>query len=195
MSSFIGHSLIGVSIFANGRYESRRRLFITLAVALLLAVSPDVDYIILWLTGHELEPRYTHSLFFCLSASLTALLFLSVFFKDVLEKTPRALIFAAPLSHLILDLSVGVHPLPVFWPVSSSLFVLPHGILPSAGQLRLLNYYLWRNFLIETGILLPVALFISPLSRKKILASGKPALITVAVLFCLFTAWGYSLSR
>lgn len=62
----------------------------------------------------------------------------------------------AGLSHLILDLSVGVTPLPLLLPLVKISFKLPFGILPSAGRVDLQNYYFYRNLWLEMGVLLPV---------------------------------------
>lgn len=195
MSSFVGHALIGASIFANCRYRSMGQSIVFLGIGAILALCPDLDYIVLWLVGYEIEPRYTHSLFFCLCASFTALIMIPLIFKDSHSKIPLGLYFAATFSHLALDLSVAVHPMPLFWPLIDKMVVLPHGVLPSAGQINLGNYYLWRNLLIELGILVPISCFITPATRRTIINSGVIIKISVFFLFISFLAWGYCLKR
>ncbi len=63
---------------------------------------------------------------------------------------------AAGLSHVLLDLLVGVTPAALVWPFSRATVRLAGGILPSAGRLSLGNPYLYRNLLIEAGVLLPI---------------------------------------
>jgi inner membrane protein len=61
----------------------------------------------------------------------------------------------AGVSHILLDYLVGVHPSPLFWPISTEVYTCPVGILPSAGALDVRNPYLYRNLGIELGILVP----------------------------------------
>ncbi|MEM9567034.1 MAG: hypothetical protein AAF974_01910 [Cyanobacteria bacterium P01_E01_bin.34] len=63
-------------------------------------------------------------------------------------------IVGAGISHLVLDLLVGVSPVLALWPLSQSPWVLPFGVLPNAGRLQWGNYYLYRDLMIEMGLLL-----------------------------------------
>jgi hypothetical protein len=165
-----------------------------LEIGVLLSLCPDLDYIVLWFVGYGIEPRYTHSLFFCLCVSFISLIATPLIFRDFRYKIPLRLYFAATFSHLALDLIVAVHPMPLFWPVIDKLVVLPHGVLPSAGQLNLANYYLWRNLIIELGILVPVSCIIAP-ATQRIINSGVIIKISVFFLFISFLVWGYCLKR
>lgn len=195
MSSFVGHALMGASIFANGRWRPQGQNAGVFGIGVFLALCPDMDYMVLWAVGHGIEPRYTHSLFFCLCVSLTALIVIPLIFRNLRDTIPLGLFFAASFSHVVLDLSVAVHPMPLFWPVIDKLVVLPHGVLPSAGQINPANYYLWRNLLIELGILVPIACFIAPVSRRAIINARVIVKISVFFLFISFMVWGYSLQR
>jgi hypothetical protein len=57
---------------------------------------------------------------------------------------------------VLLDLLVGVTPAALLWPFSHATVRLAGGILPSAGRLSPGNPYLYRNLLIELGVLLPI---------------------------------------
>ncbi len=77
-------------------------------------------------------------------------------------------VILAALSHLVLDLLVGVTPLPLLFPLSKIPFKLPWGILPSAGKIALNNYYFYRNLLLEMGVLLPIFILISLINTRDI---------------------------
>jgi hypothetical protein len=64
----------------------------------------------------------------------------------------------AGLSHLVLDLAVGVTALPLLYPFSHETFKLPFGILPSAGKIQINNYLAYRNLFIEIGVIIPIFL-------------------------------------
>jgi len=65
-------------------------------------------------------------------------------------------LFLAGLSHLVMDLCVGVTPLPLMYPAINIPLKLPFGILPSVGKINLGNYYFYRNLMLEMGVLLPI---------------------------------------
>jgi hypothetical protein len=96
----------------------------------------------------------------------------------------------AGLSHLLLDLLVGVTPLPVWWPFSFQRVQLPFGILPSAGGLSLSNPYLYRNTLIELGILIPLSVLVILWSKLSPLRRALCATASIA-----FIGWSLTLSR
>ena len=98
---------------------------------------------------------------------------------------------AAGLSHLVLDLLVGVMPLPLLWPLARTECRLPFGLLPSAGAIRLFNPYLYRNLLIEMGVLVPVVLGIV-LARR---GYGWRRAIACVCAALPFLIWAAGLSR
>ncbi|MEM8810966.1 MAG: hypothetical protein AAGF01_33575 [Cyanobacteria bacterium P01_G01_bin.38] len=101
----------------------------------------------------------------------------------------------AGLSHLGLDLMTGVSSLPLLFPFNNTLFKLPFGLLPSAGRIQLDNFFLYRNLLIEQGVLIPIAvsLFIGcqPVRSKPALL----AIVTSLIVSSCFMTWAFSLSR
>ncbi len=194
MSSFIGHALIGFAIGSRVKKPSKPQ---SISIALLysaLAISPDLDYLLAWFAGYHIEPRYTHSIGFCVFIGCSALLIKKVFLKTILHNVAWVLFFITPLSHLVLDYLVGVYASPLLWPFSDKNFTFAYGVLPSAGRIDIGNYYFWRNLLIELGILIPVSIAIVPayrilLFRKKIL------FVSVATLLLVFVTIGLSLQR
>jgi hypothetical protein len=160
-----------------------------------LALSPDIDYIIRWLFYYRIEPRYTHSLGYCFSIGLVAWLFKRTFAQHFLDIVATPVLFLAPLSHLGLDLLVGVYPMPLFWPLTTKLVVLPFGILPSAGKLQWHNYYLWRNLGIELGILVPIIIVIIPRLKDKFLSDSLLRQLIIVCVFLSFVAIGIHLNR
>lgn len=195
MSSLLGHALVGASLYlAESRSASRSALLMG-GLVTGLAVLPDLDYLVFWLLKFEIEPRFTHSLGFCLGTGLGAGLVLHIVgFRPPLR--PSALVLlAASLSHLVLDLLVGVHPMPLFWPMSDAPIRLPFGLLPSAGRLSLSNYFLWRNLAIEIGILLPLAGFYVLWHRRLWRQIPTSGLIFGVGIWLVFVIWGTNLPR
>jgi len=188
MSSFLGHALIGLAIGDNAKApEQRMKLGLLFA---LLAVGPDLDYLLLWGFGIHWEPRHTHSLAGALLLGAVGLVVLRALLRAWPGWRLGLLILAAPLSHLLLDYLVGVHRNPLLWPLDPGLYAFDHGVLPSAGRISLGNFYFWRNLGIELGILLPIALLISARGRQAL--RKRPALAGVVVL-CLLVCVGIGL--
>lgn len=158
---------------------------------MFLAVFPDSEYGAFWLFGVSFPIRFTHSAVFCSILPVCTLFCLT---PDI-RRIYGIQAFAAAYSHLLLDLLVGVYPMPLLWPFTNTLIKLPFGILPSAGSLVLTNRYLYRNLAIELGILVPLYSFI--LLRQRIQQHRYRVLILGVHLMvwipCL--VWGFFLSR
>jgi membrane-bound metal-dependent hydrolase YbcI (DUF457 family) len=199
MSFFVGHSLSAIAIYFSQQRDrrSRYRLF-WLIWLIIIASSPDIDYFIpAFYSSANQGLRITHSLLFitilpgCIIFSLKFLQFKQYNLKKLFISS-----FLAGLSHLILDLLVGVTSLPLLWPFNSHKFLLPFGILPSAGKLTLSNYYLYRNLSIELGVILPLVIstyLISTRSSRK----NKYKSIVCGLILCStgFMYWSYTLPR
>jgi len=129
-----------------------------------LAVGPDLDYFAVWFFDYAAAPRFSHSLLVAVGATLLVKLTLSRF---VTVNLKLRWLLAAGMSHPLLDLLVGAHAVPLFWPLDGGVSI-PAGVLPSAGSLAFDNFYLWRNLLIELGVLGPVfALLIAASGRRR----------------------------
>lgn len=79
--------------------------------------------------------------------------------------------------------------MPLFWPLHLPEISSPLALLPSAGRLRLDNFYLWRNLLIEMGVLLPIAALCLALTRRvpwRVIARNAAWL---APLWIFFVTW------
>ena len=164
MSSFFGHSLaaIGVYSLTKTKLPESKSIFriFWLPWLIIVASAPDLDYLVKFLhSSNNQGLRVTHSLLFCLILPLitiTVLFFLGVKGRKLSNYSGQ--LFLVAFSHLVLDLLVGVTPLPLLFFFSKHQFKLPWGILPSAGRPDLYNYYFYRNLLIEMGVLLPLLL-------------------------------------
>lgn len=197
MSSFLGHGLAALTVYAVGP-GARPVRWGWLAWLGVLALAPDVDYVIapLRLPGPPVL-RVTHSLLGCLTLPLLTVALLAWRGERGARLGVHGLQAAcAGLSHVVLDLLVGVTPAGLLWPLSRETFRLPFGVLPSAGRIRLDNPLLYRNLLIELGALVPLCagLLLLKSGRPR---SGRLALLVggLALLSACFMVWAASLRR
>ena len=195
MSSLFAHTLIGAALFTRTSKVNSWRRIVNCSLVMFLAITPDIDYVIYWLFDYRLNPRYTHSIFYCLLISAIFSVIKLAIPKNGMAYLPYWLLWVAPLTHLAMDLLVGVYPMPLYWPLNSDLVVLPFGILPSAGRLDILNYYFWRNLFIESGIILPVVIFFIPFLNRRIIKNTFYRKALLLLVLCTFCFWGASLSR
>lgn len=193
MSSIIAHSLIGAAIGDNAKAAKTSDKAFLYLFFVALSISPDLDYLAIWLLDVHVDPRYSHSIAGCLLISLVGLFSKRYLFSNKLANAHSALIIITPMSHLVLDYFVGVHKNPLFWPISSELYTFSYGILPSAGRLDITNFYFWRNLAIELGVLVPVAIMLSS-SRSRIV-ENKFWLVLALLSFLSFGSIGFSLYR
>jgi inner membrane protein len=199
MSSFLGHSLAAYTLLSLDRrqWPSARRRAMWLGWLVVLASAPDVDYLVpaLGSPAHQ-GSRITHSIAFSLILPLSSLGVL--YFVKGLKSQRRLLgicAVLAGLSHLILDFLVGVTPLPLLWPLGSTAFSSPIGILPSAGRIQLSNYYLYRNLLIEVGVLAPIFYVARGLYLGESGIRNKARMLILLLVAGCFMVWSVSLSR
>ncbi len=194
MSSFVGHSLTGAVIYFYDHQTSKNSL-LWLCWLMFLAIFPDIEYGLLWFFGTSFPIRFTHSFVFCSILPVCTLFSITKYALPNTRKTLTIQAFGAAYSHLFLDMLVGVSPLPLLWPFTKTPGKLPFGILPSAGRLALTNWYLYRNLVIELGILAPLYSFI--LLKERIQRHQHRALILGAyvVLWLPFLVWGFFLGR
>jgi hypothetical protein len=197
LSSFVGHSLAALGVYSLGEKPSSpfvRALW--LGWLLVVASAPDLDYVIPALRStHHDGLRITHSPAFVLilPALTVAVLALGrVRGRTLLSRAGQAAL--AGLSHLLLDLLVGVTPAPLLWPMSAAEFRLPFGILPSAGRPEVLNPLFYRNLLIELGVLAPLGAS-AWLARANGGASRRGLALAALVTSFLFALWALSLDR
>lgn len=201
MSSFIGHSLAGLTTYAVTQqlHKSRRINWIWMIWLLIIASIPDIDYIIRALRIQEANQtlRISHSLLGgILMPGLTILGLWLLGEKGKSFKFKSLQVVLIGMSHLLLDLLTGVSALPLLYPFSMQAFKLPFGLLPSAGRIQLNNYFFYRNIFIELGILIPFSISLllsvrdSPKSGNRLLVIAAGFMVSVC-----FTIWAFSLSR
>lgn len=190
MSSFLGHAGTGMALFLSRSPLRSPSARLGLPACVLLAIAPDLDYLAYWLFHANAEPRWTHSLLFALAASLLVWQALRLT-GSVARSLPWPLLMAAACSHMLLDLLVGVHPVPVLWPGPQ--WTSPIGLLPSAGRIDFGNYYFWRNLLIECGVLMPVLALYVGLARKVPAARLARPVALLAPVWIGFLAWSLSI--
>jgi hypothetical protein len=199
MSSFLGHSLAAYSLAsaAGLRREAAPQRFAWAAWLIVLASAPDVDYLIPALNSVAHGGiRITHSVAFSLTLPLCTIAALYIARRGGRPLKSLSVCAAlAGLSHLVLDFLVGVKPLPLLWPFSAATFASPAGILPSAGAVRLSNYYFYRNLLIETGILAPTLYVARGLYCGALGVQNGARIIGLLVVAGCFIAWSLGLSR
>jgi inner membrane protein len=202
MSSFIGHALPALSLYFAPQNRCERIGFkdgwLWLAGLVLVAWAPDIDHVMpaLNASAHQ-GMRITHSIAAASIVPLGTILMLWRLGTPRQKLPQRSLqLVLAGFSHLVLDMLTGSMALPLLYPLSNQVFQLRVGILPSAGSLRLTNYYLYRNLFIEMGVLLPLLaslhLFARPMQN-----TARHKGVTVLLLLCTlgFMAWAASLSR
>jgi inner membrane protein len=199
MSSFLGHSLAAYSLASAARQRlaslSGRLSWAVWLIA--LASAPDIDYLIPALNSSAHQGlRITHSIAFSLILPLCTSGALYLARSSEPQRRSMSICAAlAGLSHLALDFLVGVTPLPLFWPLSAAAFVSPIGILPSAGQMRIMNYYFYRNLLIEIGVLAPILYVARGLYRGELGVENRARIIASLLIAGCFIAWSAGLSR
>lgn len=202
----MGHSLAGLTTYAitqslhSDRLDARSQFNWKWLLWLLIVASiPDIDYLIPKLRLQQANQilRITHSLLGVLLIPGCTMLALRLLRSRGKNYELQSLqIVLVGLSHLTLDLLVGVFPLPLLYPFSIQTFRLPFGLLPSAGRIQLNNYFFYRNLLIELGVLVPLSVSLL-LSIRGSANSGKRRLFVMAgfVISACFMSWAFTLSR
>jgi hypothetical protein len=199
MSSFLGHSLAAYSLASAMRQDPASPLgrLSWAGWLIALASAPDLDYLIPAFSSsahHGL--RITHSIAFSLALPLCTSG--ALYLAGSPERQRMTLSICAALAglwRLVLDFLVGVTPLPLLWPLSAAAFVSPIGVLPSAGRIQILNYYLYRNLLIEVGVLAPILYVAREIYRREISVENRTRIIVSLSIAGSFIAWSVGLSR
>src|ERR671932_1543876 len=199
MSSFIGHSLAATSTYYVEKQPTSRNTRYWLGWLIIVASAPDVDHIIpaLHLTYQYQDVRISHSIVLSLVLPIGTILLLTLLGCKGRSRIIRSQqVILAGLSHLVLDLLTGVNKLPLLWPFSTKNFKLPFGVLPSAGGVNLFNYFLYRNLLIEIGVLAPLVYMAFLISHDKSNTHQQKFLIGGLLLISIcFMVGSFSLRR
>jgi hypothetical protein len=199
MSFFIGHSLAALSTYSVEKQPTSPKAISWLVWLIVIASAPDIDHIVraLRLTVDGETLRISHSILLSLVLPLCTILVLTILgCKGYFLIIRSQQVILAGLSHLVLDLLTGVNKLPLLWPFSTELFKLPFGILPSAGKVNLFNYFLYRNLLIEIGVIAPLVYIAFLINHNKNDTRSPKVRIggLLLISFC-FMVWSFSLSR
>ena len=194
MSSFLAHAMVGFSLSKQKKQATVKEMFFVSLFFVLLAWSPDIDYLINYLREESMPIRYTHSIGYISIVSAVAIFFRNILFKKYLYHIPVILFVFASTSHLLLDFCVGVHGNPYLYPVSSDVFVAPFGFLPSSGRIDIHNYYFWRNMGIELAIFVPIVLVSISSFRRKLL-KHRSLILLVFLVFLAGVTVGIGLER
>lgn len=187
LSSAVGHCFTAIGIGQGTKTKLSIGWIILLCIA---ACAPDIDYAFL-AVGVPLRGRITHSICVALVFPIAVTATWSLVRQEWISIQKALALIVTGLSHLALDLLVGVTPLPLLWPFSHHRFKLPFGLLPNAGSIRLTNYYLYRNLFIELGVILPLVamIFILTRTRRRALA------LACGCLSFPFMGWAANLTR
>jgi len=199
MSSFIGHSLAAISTYSVEKQPASLNKIYWLGWLIIIASAPDIDHIIraLHLRSQHQDIRITHSILLSLVLPIDTIVVITLLGckgRSLIIRSQQVIL--AGLSHLVLDLLTGVNKLPLLWPFSNEIFKLPFGILPSAGGVNLFNYFLYRNLLIEIGVLAPLVYIAFLISHDK--SSTRPQKVRIGGLLLIsicFMVWSFSLRR
>jgi inner membrane protein len=205
MSSFIGHSLAGLTVYlattelpANRNDTSIRHNSPWPIWLVSIASIPDIDYLIpsLILQHNHHRIRTTHSFIGVLIVPTCTILILWLWGKRGKTFKLRAWqSILAGLSHLLLDLLTGVLPLPLLYP-NLEVFRLPFGLLPSAGKIQLTNYLFYRNLTIELGVIVPISISLILMIRDPNPFGKHRFMIAAGLLVSgYFMTWAFNLSR
>jgi inner membrane protein len=218
MSSFIGHSLAGLTTYAIGhqlqinqwnKYISAGSFLATsknnlhnwswLIWLIAIASAPDIDYLIPALKVQHADQtlRITHSFVGVLLVPAISILVLQLRgSRGDIFKIKSFQLVGAGLSHLLLDTLTGVYPKPWLYPFSLETFKLPFGLLPSAGKIELTNNLFYLNLLIELGVLVPLSISLLLMIRDPGRHKKQWFMIGVGLLVSgCFMIWAASLSR
>jgi inner membrane protein len=154
VSSIFAHAFAGVSIGIVDRSSQQSRAKLRWLLWLVsVSIAPDLDYAIAVFSPlNHGGLRITHSLLGVML--LPSLTICYCWWRWRKIESARSILLAG-VSHLVMDLLVGVTPLPLFWPAWNRTFRLPFGILPSAARLWPLGDLVYRNLTIEIGVLVP----------------------------------------
>lgn len=204
MSSFIGHSVAAITIYLTTEPVTTKplkllrqsNLLLWICWLIVIASIPDLDYVVeSWQSVNNQGLRITHSIMFSLivpSLTIATLVIIKISNRQLLIRGVQ--IILAGLSHLVLDLLVGVTPLPLLFPLIKIPLKLSFGILPSAGKIDLHNYYFYRNLLLEMGVLCPPLIMSGLLKIKEIFnskASPVQRLLGQVSVLILLLCMGY----
>lgn len=182
----LGHSLMGYTIAASSRFKLSPNMWMNIFIFALLANLPDIDYLPGFLAGfpNRYHHHEIHSLgFAALMGLIAGLVYLRMRGKFWACFLP---VFFAVSSHLLLDLLTEDFSDPrgmmLFWPLSSEFYDFSWKIFKSVDKsnqssdffISLFTLHNLRVVLIEFAIMLPLALLVTFMQRRRIAVRFQP---------------------
>jgi inner membrane protein len=180
MPSPVGHSIIAFTLYRVSARPHEPFGWRKLALYLVAANAPDLDFIPGLLIGQpdRFHHGASHSIAF---AVLFALVFglLSHIMKIDSVRSSLPILFGLYLSHLGLDcLSIDTsapYGMPLFWPVSDTYYKAAVGVLPDIRRCNSSNYFFaslfslhnLRSVCLELLLFLPPAFFATALKGRR----------------------------
>lgn len=166
MSTFVGHALAATVVVSTSRaaIPPQRRPYVTV-LAIVAAILPDVDVLLVTASGVVEHRGLTHSLMFAV-ISAAALAAVARALVDTGIARLFVVMFLACASHLLLDFLMGAGP-PIrpLAPFDDRGFLAPVRLLPIAYYARTAEGYRSVAFWVGNGIAaaLEVAILAPPL--------------------------------
>ena len=164
----VAHAAIG--FLGWGKFASRRNMR-TLAVFILVANLPDIDFLfflIVGKVGHNLHQFYTHNLMFTLLVPF-------FFFPLLKESREKIALVLVSVSHLFLDILMvdPVSPIgfPVFYPFWDRVFNL--GIFPNLLRSNTASIFSAHNAAVIGLEIMTVVVPVLLMCRKEIFRVGE----------------------
>lgn len=182
----LGHSLMGYTIAESSRSKISRNVWMNIFIFVLLANLPDIDYLPGYLEGfpNRYHHHEIHSLgFAALMGLVGGLVYLRMAGKFWACFLP---IFFAVSSHLLLDLLTEDFSEPrgmmLFWPLNSEFYDCSWKIFKAVDKsndssdffISLFTLHNLHVVLIEFAIMLPLALAVTIVQRRKTAAQLHP---------------------
>ena len=198
MSTLLAHVAAGTAIYFSYSRLGSLHTWWAWPCFVFLAVMPDFDYFAIWIFGIKQDVRITHTLVFCLLAGTAAWLATRDRHQDGIHSRPLCIagFLLAPVSHLVLDFSVGAHSVPVLWPFPHGELMAPFGLLPAVIHTRnVLSLAMWRNFFLESLILLPVLVLLVARARATPMGEIARTGVLILPLWCGAMTWSLLLPR
>jgi inner membrane protein len=176
VASPVGHALAGYCIYRLGAAASHENTRALLVLCLVMAISPDCDFLPGLLVGQPalFHQGVSHSLFFACLAGLGGAVAYNLYTRRGALLSTWAIFALSYTSHLIMDLfGPDTRPpfgIPLFWPITDATFLAPvlifwgfHHVTETSGTRAEWATGIFDPFNvgaigIEVGIILPVIL-------------------------------------
>lgn len=186
MPSPVGHSLAGYLIYQLTPGENPRHKWSLVALYLVVASAPDLDFIPGLLVGDAGRYHHgiTHSIGFAVLVGLAVSVILYLHKRAAILRN-FTVFFSLYFSHVVMDyfsLDTGIpYGVPISWPLSSKYYIAPFALfsdvtrVSSSGTMFLSSLFSLHNLwsvCVELIVFLPFALLLFKWRRRPENASG-----------------------